>query len=78
MLQVRSCVPLQAVRCVSNACMSLAQFDAYTKALQVIRAGLTKLLVPLYMRGALTPTVRERVVTVHGMWAYIGGVNNFL
>jgi len=67
MLQVRSCVPLQPARCASSACMSLAQFDAYTKALQVIRTGLAKLLVPLYMRGALIPTVEERVVTVHGM-----------
>ena len=59
---------LQSARCTSSACVPLVQSDVYTKALQVIGAGLAKLLVSLYMRGALIPTVRERVVTAHGMW----------
>jgi hypothetical protein len=56
MPQVHSYVPLQGECCASNACVTLAQFDAYTKALQVIRAESAKLFVPLYMHGAIIPT----------------------
>jgi hypothetical protein len=35
MPQVESFVPLQAARYTSSACVTLAQFDAYIKALQV-------------------------------------------
>jgi hypothetical protein len=56
MPQVHSFVPLQAARCASSAYVTLAQFDAYTKALQVIHAGSAELLVLLYMRDAVIPT----------------------
>ena len=40
------CVSLQPAGCASSACVTLAQFDAYTKALQAIRVGSANLLVP--------------------------------
>lgn len=49
-------VPLQAAHRVSSARVTLAQFDAYTRALQVIRAGSAKLLVSLHMHGAVIST----------------------
>jgi hypothetical protein len=47
-------IPLQAVRRVSSTRVTLAQFDAYTRALQVVRAGSAKLLVPLHAHGAVS------------------------
>jgi hypothetical protein len=56
MSQVHSFVPLQAARCASSAGAALAQFDAYTKALQALRMGSAELLVPLYMHRTVIPT----------------------
>src|SRR6266446_2697154 len=56
---------------------TLAQFDAYTKALQVIRAGLAKLLVPCTRTAPLSQH-EEEVGAVHEICEHVVGVDNFM
>ena len=61
-----------------SAGVTLAQFDAYTKALQVIRAEVRQTARTIVHARRRYPNVRERVVTVHEMCAHVVGVENCL